>query len=113
MRNHLIPQELNIADRIGPFTVQQWAFIGGGLLLAMIIFILNIFNIIITLILASLSLGLGLVLGLYRIDDTPIYEFMFIYLAYRVRPKEYIYNSDRRLYIDFEEDEDYVKIDIY
>lgn len=113
MRKHLIPQELNIADRIGPFTVQQWAFIGGGILLSMIIFVSDIMNVILTLLVSFVILLVSLLLALYRIDGVPVYEFAFIYLAFKVRPKEYIYNSDQKLYADFEEDEDYVEINIY
>jgi|SRR5690625_230121 len=113
MKVHIIPQELNIADRIGPFTIVQWVFIGSGVLIALVLLSTGFINTLLSIALGFGAIGLGLFLAFFKLEKQPIYEFLIDYFLYWVRPKSYIYSSDTRMSFEFEDDEDYVDIDIY
>lgn len=87
-----VPQFIETEEKIiGPFTLKQFIFIAiGGALLFFIFFIVppGIFLFI--------GIPVGLIflgLALMKIDDIPIYLYLFYALNYFLNPRRYIYKS--------------------
>ena len=88
-----VPQFIETEEKIiGPFTLKQFIFIAiGGALLFFIFFIVppGVF-LYIGLPVALLFLGLALM----KMDDIPIYLYIFYALNYWLNPRRYIYKSE-------------------
>lgn len=114
MYEYIVPRELNIADRIGSFTLVQWAFIASGGLLVMFMFISNAIPFWVPASTAIPIMSLSFFLALFKRYDMPIYEFVFVYLTFKFRPKEMIYGSGDgfdNIYEDYEDEQsDQIKL---
>lgn len=88
-----VPQFIETEEKIvGPFTLKQFIFIAiGGALLFFIFFVVppGIF-LYIGIPVALLFLGLALM----KVDDMPIYLYLFYALNYFLNPRRYIYKSE-------------------
>jgi hypothetical protein len=106
MYEFIVPQEINISDKIGGFTIPQLAFVSFGLLISMMLLISEI-PIYVSLIIAIPLMVLSLVLAFYKKYSLPLYQFLMIYAMYRTMPKNLIYRMDniREEYWGIEEEE--------
>ncbi|MDO8495554.1 MAG: PrgI family protein [bacterium] len=89
-----VPQFIETEEKIiGPFTLKQFIFIAiGGALLFLIFFITppTIF-LFIAIPVGAIFLGLALL----KIDDIPIYLYLYYFLNYLVNPRRYIYSPKK------------------
>lgn len=102
----IVPQEINIQDKIGGFTIPQIAFVAFGLLLDMMLLISDI-PIYLSLVIAIPIMAIALVLAFYKKYSLPLYQFLMIYAMYRTMPKNLIYRmvNIREEYWGIEEEE--------
>ncbi|MGF7535637.1 PrgI family protein [Bacillus mexicanus] len=106
MYDYIVPQELNIADRIGKFTFTQLGFLAAGILVVMIMFITDSIPMWVSLLIGVPFFVLCLTLAFVKRYDMPLYEFLIILIIYKSLPKEMIYSateSENETY-DFEEE---------
>ena len=101
MYNFIVFQELNVADRLGKFTMTQWAFLAGGIVSAMFLLIMGWMPIIPSMIVGFLLVALSAFIAFYEKYGMPFYEFFFVFLTYKSQVKEMVYGSN-----SMEDDED-------
>lgn len=87
-----VPQFIETEEKIvGPFTLKQFAFIAvGGVILFLLFFVVP------PTIFLFFAIPLGLIflgLALLKIDDLPIYLYLYYFLNYLVNPKRYYYKA--------------------
>jgi hypothetical protein len=102
--NFIVFQELNVADRLGKFTMVQWAFLASGIMLAMFVLIMGFLPIIPSIILGFIIIGFSAFLAFFERYGMPFYEFFFVFLAFKSTPKEMVYGSNS---MDEDEDENF------
>jgi hypothetical protein len=111
MYDFIVPQELNIADRIGKFTFPQLGFLAGGMLIVMILFITSSIPMWVS-ILIGIPIMLGcLILAFFKKYEMPMYEYLLVLVLYKTLPKEMIYSATEtqdEIY-EFEEDEEEIE----
>lgn len=102
----IVPQDINIQDRIGGFTVPQLAFVGFGLLITMLCFISDL-PLYVSLVIVIPVMITALLMAFYRKYHMPLYQYLMVYAAFRTTPKNLIYRMDnvRVEYWGFEEEE--------
>lgn len=93
MNDYIIPKEFNQGDRIGNFTIPQAVILGVCVLICMLLLISGI-QIFVALSIAPVIFIIGAVFMYYKINAIPLYEFVLIYLVYKVTPKLLIYRAD-------------------
>lgn len=103
----IVPQEINIQDRIGGFTIPQLAFVSLGLLISMMLLISEL-PIYVSLLIAIPLMVLALGLAFYKKHSMPLYQYLMVYAMYRTMPKYLIYRMEniREEYRGVEEEED-------
>lgn len=94
MKQFIVFQELSVADRLGKFTMVQWAFLAGGVAIAMFVLIMGFMPIIPTVMLGIVFVSIGAFLAFYQKYGMPIYEFIFVYLTFQTQPKKMAYGSN-------------------
>lgn len=107
MFDFIVPQELNIADRIGKFTFPQLGFLAGGMLIVMVMFITDSIPMWVTLLVGVPIMITCLVMAFFKKYDMPMYEYLIVLVIYKSLPKEMIYSATEmhdEVY-DFEEEE--------
>lgn len=107
MFDFIVPQELNIADRIGKFTFPQLGFLAGGMLIVMVMFITDSIPMWVTLLVGVPIMITCLVMAFFKKYDMPMYEYLMVLVIYKSLPKEMIYSAigtHDEVY-DFEEEE--------
>lgn len=91
-----VPQFIETEEKIiGPFTVKQFIFIAiGGALLFLLWFAVppGIF-IFLAIPIAAIFLGLALI----KIQEMPLYLYLFNFANYLINPKKYIYRPDEEI----------------
>ena len=108
MYDFIVPQELNISDRIGKFTFPQLGFLAGGMLVVMLLLITDSIPIWVSLMLGIPIMSICLILGFFKKYDIPMYEYLIIWVTYKSLPKEMIYSATEvqdEVY-EFEEEEE-------
>lgn len=107
MFDYIVPQELNIADRIGKFTFPQLGFLAfGGLVLSILAVNKNL-PLWVSLIIGIPVFAVCITLGFFKKYEMPMYEYLIVLVIYKSLPKEMIYSateSENETY-DFEEEE--------
>ena len=93
MFDFIIPQELNIADRIGKFTFAQLGFLASGFLVVMTMFITKSIPMWISLVVGIPVFLVCVVLAFFKKYDMPFYEYLMVLLVYKSQPQEMIYSS--------------------
>ena len=88
-----VPQFIETEEKIiGPFTIKQFIFIAmGGAILFLLFFAVSpgIF-----VILAVPIVALTLSLALIRVQEMPLYMYLFYAIIYLFNPKRYLYRPD-------------------
>lgn len=88
-----VPQFIETEEKIiGPFSIKQFIFIAiGGALLFFVFFIVPTgWYLFFAIPIAGIFLGLALI----RVDDMPIYIYLYFYLSYLTNPKRYFYKAE-------------------
>lgn len=90
-----VPQFIETEEKlIGPFTLKQFIFIAiGGAILFFIFFAVP------PTLFLFFAIPIGLIflaLALAKIDDIPIYLYLFYFLGYILGPRRYIYKPGER-----------------
>ncbi|MDU9693758.1 PrgI family protein [Priestia sp. SB1] len=93
MYDFIIPQELNIADRIGKFTFAQWGFLAGGMLVIMTMLISKNIPMWVSILVGVPVVVLCLFLAFFRKYDMPMYEYLIVLMVYKTLPQEMIYSA--------------------
>ncbi|WP_456363816.1 PrgI family mobile element protein [Priestia aryabhattai] len=109
MFDFIIPQELNIADRIGKFTFAQLGFLAGGMLVVMTMLISKNIPMWVSILVGIPIVLLCIVLAFFKKYDMPIYEYLIVLTVYKTLPKEMIYSATEtqdEIYEFEEEDEE-------
>lgn len=104
MREYIIPQEFNQADRIGSLTMVQAAILGIGVILIMFYVVTFGFLWALPLILVT---AIATAYFMFAKKETlPIYEYIFVYFAYKSVPKELVYRTEniKELFLEDEID---------
>ncbi|MGN5650533.1 MULTISPECIES: PrgI family mobile element protein [Bacillus] len=104
MNEFTIPQELNIADRIGSFTFPQLGFLAFGLLSVMIMFITDSIPMSVSMCIGIPIFLTCIILGFFKKYDMPMYEFLMVLIIYKSLPKEMIYSATDSKLEEIEED---------
>ena|SRR3989344_3630235 len=91
-----VPQFIETEEKIiGPFTVKQFIFIAsGGAILFLLFFAVppGVF-IFLAIPIGAIFLGLALV----RIQEMPLYLYLFNFVTYLINPKKYFYKSSEEI----------------
>lgn len=91
-----VPQFIETEEKIiGPFTLKQFVFIAlGGAILFLVFFTVPPGAFLVLAIpIALIFLGLALI----KIDEIPIYLYLFRLLNYIINPRRYIYKPEKKL----------------
>lgn len=102
MYDFIIPQELNIADRIGKFTFAQWGFLAGGMLVVMTMLISKNIPMWVSILVGVPVVVLCLFLAFVKKYDMPMYEYLIVLMIYKTLPQEMIYSATESA-IEFDE----------
>ncbi len=90
-----VPQFIEIEDKIiGPFTIKQFVYLAGGGGLAFIFY--NYFPLILALPFIAGSIGLGLALAFYKINNKPFIDFLESAFLYYTKQNLYIWKREER-----------------
>ncbi|TSC74085.1 MAG: hypothetical protein G01um101444_382 [Parcubacteria group bacterium Gr01-1014_44] len=93
-----VPQFIETEEKIiGPFTLKQFIFVAlGGAILFLLFFAVSpgIF-IFLAIPVGAIFLGLALV----KINEMPLYLYLFYFINHLISPKKYIYNPDDEIKI--------------
>ena len=93
MQNFQVPQFIEIEDKIfGPLSFKQFIYLAGGIGLAFIFYTLNIPWVIKGIPILA-SLGLGLALTFYRINDRPFIYAVQSALKFALNSKLYLWKK--------------------
>lgn len=108
MNDFIVPQELNIQDRIGKFTFSQLGFLAfGGLVLAVLL-INKSMPMLVALLIGVPIFLLCVYLAFFKKFDMPIYEYLIVLIIYKSLPQERIFSvsefKNEYEYLDDEED---------
>jgi len=91
-----VPQFIETEEKIfGPFTLKQFIFIAiGGAILFLLFFAVppGVF-IVLAIPIGIIFVGLALV----KIQEMPLYLYLFNFVTYLTNPKKYIYKSDEEI----------------
>ena len=91
-----VPQFIETEEKIiGPFTVKQFIFVAiGGAILFLLFFAVppGVF-IFLAIPIGAIFLGLALV----RIQEMPLYLYLFNFVTYLINPKKYFYKSSEEI----------------
>lgn len=91
MKNeYIVPQELKIADRIGNFTLGQWAFIVTGVLTIMFMLISDAVPYWFAMLTAIPIMTLCFYLAFFKKYGMPIYEFVFVFFLFKLDRKSVV-----------------------
>lgn len=103
MYEYTVPQEFNQDDRIGSFTMPQAMILGGGVLLVLLMFAMNVNVFIILAILPFLASCIAFLMY-KRVYNIPVYEFGLVYFTYKATPKLFIFRKEnlRDEFLDME-----------
>lgn len=87
-----VPQFIEIEDKIfGPFTFQQFVYLGGGVGIAVVLFLTTNFFIFV---LFGLPIGgLGVLFAFYKINNRPFAHFLESMLQYFSKNRLYIWTK--------------------
>ena len=90
-----VPQFIEIEDKIiGPFTVKQFVYLAGGGGLAFISYTYLPFFLALPFV--ALSIGLGLALAFYKINNKPFIDFLESAFLYYTKQNLYIWKKEDR-----------------
>ena len=88
-----VPQFIEVEDKIlGPFTIKQAIYLGGGIGVPVALYFLIPIKLI-ALILGLPFLGLGLALAFYRINGKAFVEIMEAAISFWLKNKLYIWKK--------------------
>jgi len=105
MYDFIIPQELNIADRIGKFTFAQWGFLAGGMLVIMTMLISKNIPMWVSILVGVPVVVLCLFMAFFRKYEMPMYEYLIVLMIYKTLPQEMIYSATESTN-EFDDDEE-------
>lgn len=91
-----VPQFIETEEKIvGPFTLKQFVFvaIGGAILFLLFFAVSPGLFIFLAIPVAVIFLGLALV----KVQEMPLYMYLFHYINYLTNPKKYFYKSDNEI----------------
>ena len=91
-----VPQFIETEEKIiGPFTLKQFVFvaIGGAILFLLFFAVPPGLFIFLAIPVAIIFLGLALV----KIQEMPLYMYIFHYFNYLINPKKYFYKTDEEI----------------
>ena len=98
-----VPQFIETEEKIiGPFTLKQFVFVAiGGAILFLLFFAVSpgVF-IFLAIPVGAIFLGLALV----RIQEMPLYMYLFNFVNYLINPKKYFYKTDEDIDISSKTD---------
>lgn len=106
MFDFIVPQELNIADRLGKFTFPQIGFLAGGMLIVMILFISESIPMWVSVVIGLPVMITCIILGFFRKYDMPIYQYLIVMVIYKTLPKVMIYSATETHNESYEFEED-------
>jgi hypothetical protein len=87
-----VPQFIEIEDKIiGPLTLKQFFYLGGG---AMLLFILWFFLTLGAFILVALPVaGVSLALAFYKVNGRPLINVLVAMIRYLTKPRLYLWRK--------------------
>ena len=87
-----VPQFIEKESQIvGPLTLKQFAWLGGGAFLMFMFFI--IFPFVVFIILSVLVAAAALALAFLKIDQMPLPNYLMNFINYLLNPKQYKYKQ--------------------
>lgn len=102
----IVPQEINVADRIGAFTLPQIGIMSFSILISMML-LMSTMPLWLALIIVLPIFAGSFTLAFIKIHHLPMYHFLMVYAIYQTMPKNLIYRMDniKEEYWGFEEEE--------
>lgn len=87
-----VPQLIDIEDKIiGPLTLKQFLYLGGGAMA--VAFLWSVLTLGAFIIVAAPVIALALSLAFYKINGRPFVNFLNSFITYSVKPKLYLWKK--------------------
>lgn len=89
-----VPQFIETENKVvGPFTIKQFVWLGGGGALAFVLFY-TITNLTLLVVLLLPIAAASVALAFVKVDGIPLPQFLYMAIYYLFKPKKYTFNKD-------------------